>query len=111
MCWARRRCCWSTSAYPRQADDQLRAWTDQGLRVLVFACNQHVNSLHDDAGEPTLPPLTLLGVVSLSDELRPHLKETLASFTSHGVRLKVISGDNPQTGGPRSPGRPVCRVT
>ena len=82
---------------PEEADDQLRAWTDQGLRVLVFAGNRHVNSLHDEAGEPALPPLTLLGVVSLSDELRPHLKETLESFTSHGVRLKVISGDNPQT--------------
>ena len=82
---------------PEEADEQLRAWTDQGLRVLVFAGNRHVNSLHDEAGEPALPPLTLLGVVSLSDELRPHLKETLESFTSHGVRLKVISGDNPQT--------------
>ena len=82
---------------PEEADDQLRAWTDQGLRVLVFAGNRHVTSLHDEAGEPALPPLTLLGAVSLSDELRPHLKETLESFTSHGVRLKVISGDNPQT--------------
>jgi cation-transporting ATPase E len=82
---------------PEEADDQLRAWTDQGLRVLVFASNRHERSLHDDAGEPVLPPLTLLGVVSLSDELRPHLKETLESFTAHGVRLKVISGDNPQT--------------
>ena len=82
---------------PEEANDQLDAWTDQGLRVLVFAHNPHVTTLHDEAGDPALPPLTLLGVVSLSDELRPHLKETLESFTSHGVRLKVISGDNPQT--------------
>jgi cation-transporting P-type ATPase E len=82
---------------PEEADDRLGTWTDQGLRVLVFACNRHEKSLHDDTGEPILPPLTLLGLVSLSDELRPHLRETLESFTAHGVRLKVISGDSPQT--------------
>lgn len=79
------------------AGDQLRAWADAGLRVLVFAGNPHELTLHDAAGEIVLPPLDLLGVVSLSDELRPHLKETLESFTANGVRLKIISGDNPQT--------------
>ncbi len=78
------------------ADRQLAAWADQGLRVLVFAHNPHELSLHNAAGEAGLPPLTLLGVVSLSDELRPHLRETLAAFAAHGVRLKIISGDNPQ---------------
>ena len=44
-----------------------------------------------------MPPLTLLGIIAFSDELRPHLQETLGSFTENGVKLKVISGDNPQT--------------
>jgi cation-transporting ATPase E len=72
-------------------------WSDQGLRVLVFAGNDEETSLYDNAGEVCLPPLTLLGVVCFSDELRPHLDETLNAFTDNGVRLKVISGDNPQT--------------
>ncbi len=72
-------------------------WTNQGLRVLVFAYNPEVTTLHDDEGQPVLPPLTLVGLISLSDELRPHLKETLADFADKGVRLKVISGDNPTT--------------
>lgn len=76
---------------------QVVAWSEQGLRVLVFAGNTAVTTLHDAAGEPILPPLTLLGVVSFSDELRPHLKETLTAFAAQNVRLKVISGDNPQT--------------
>ena len=76
---------------------QLNEWSDQGLRVLVFARNLDVTSLHNDGGEPTLPDLTLLGIISFSDELRPHLEETLSSFTENGVKLKVISGDNPQT--------------
>jgi cation-transporting ATPase E len=76
---------------------QLAEWSAQGLRVLVFARNPDVTSLHDADGEPMLPPLTLLGVISFSDELRPHLRETFGSFTTNGVRLKIISGDNPQT--------------
>lgn len=76
---------------------QLAAWSAEGLRVLVFAGNAEVTVLHDAAGEPTLPPLTWLGIISFSDELRPHLQETIAAFTEHNIKLKVISGDNPQT--------------
>ncbi len=78
------------------AKQQLQAWSDQGLRVLVFAHNPNVTALHQ-GDEPVLPPLTLLGLISFSDELRPHLQETLSAFTENGVKLKVISGDNPQT--------------
>ena len=76
---------------------QARDWSNAGLRVLVFGSNPGVTALHDAAGEPILPPLTCLGLVSFSDELRPNLKETIDAFTSNGVRLKVISGDNPDT--------------
>jgi cation-transporting ATPase E len=79
------------------ARQQLLAWSDQGLRVLVFVRNPEVITLHDANDEPTLPPLTLLGLISFSDELRPHLQETISAFTDNGVKLKVISGDNPQT--------------
>jgi len=78
------------------ARKQLQEWSDQGLRVLVFARNTDVTTLHK-GDDPILPPLTLVGVVSFSDELRPHLQETLSAFTENGVKLKVISGDNPQT--------------
>jgi len=77
--------------------EKLEEWTSQGLRVLVFAHNPDVTTLHDDDGQPVLPPLTLVGLISLSDELRPHLQETLQDFTEKGVSLKVISGDNPTT--------------
>jgi cation-transporting ATPase E len=76
---------------------QLATWSDEGLRVLVFAYNPTVTTLHGADGEPTLPPLQLLGIVSFSDELRPHLQETIQAFAKNGVKLKVISGDNPQT--------------
>lgn len=82
---------------PAEARDQITAWSEKGLRVLIFAHNPDTTSLHDTADDPHLPSLALMGVLSFSDELRPHLRETLAEFASGGIRLKIISGDNPQT--------------
>ena len=73
------------------------ALSDAGLRVLLFARNERTNSLHDAQGNPTLSSLTPLALVSLSDELRPHARETLAAFSDLGIKLKIISGDDPQT--------------
>ncbi len=38
-----------------------------------------------------------LGLLTFSDELRAEAKETLASFEQAGIKLKIISGDNPYT--------------
>ncbi|MBL8164611.1 MAG: HAD-IC family P-type ATPase, partial [Anaerolineae bacterium] len=80
-----------------EAQEQLRDWSEQGLRVLVFARNAQVTTLHDADGQPMLPDLKPLGIISFSDELRPALRETLAGFRESGISLKVISGDNPRT--------------
>lgn len=71
--------------------------SDAGLRVLLFARAESADQLHDEAGNPTLPSLTPLALISLSDELRPQVKETLSAFADLGIDLKIISGDNPQT--------------
>ncbi|MEZ4684095.1 MAG: HAD-IC family P-type ATPase [Caldilineaceae bacterium] len=76
---------------------QMQLWAEQGLRVLLFAHAPDVTTLHNAQEEPTLPPLTPLALVSLSDELRPKVKETIADFQEMGIRLKVISGDSPHT--------------
>lgn len=76
---------------------QTQAWSDQGLRVLLFAHNPSTTSLHDAAGTPTLPLLEPIGLISLRDELRPQAREMLSKFTAMGVNLKIISGDNPRT--------------
>jgi cation-transporting ATPase E len=76
---------------------QLHAWSSQGLRVLLFAYNPDVTTLHGGGEQPQLPTLTPLALVSLRDELRPQARETIATFRQLGVELKVISGDNPQT--------------
>lgn len=76
---------------------QAHAWSEQGLRVLLFAYHPEAASLHDEQGQPHLPALTPLALVSLGDQLRPQARETIAAFAQLGLQLKVISGDNPQT--------------
>ncbi|MFN8444666.1 MAG: HAD-IC family P-type ATPase [Caldilineaceae bacterium] len=76
---------------------QMRNWADQGLRVLLFAHAPGVTTFHNKLQGIDLPPLTPLALVSLSDELRPKVKETIADFTQMGIALKVISGDSPHT--------------
>jgi cation-transporting P-type ATPase E len=72
--------------------------TARGLRVLVVArASDPLVPLRDDAGRPRLPALEPLAVVSLADELRPEVRETLARFAADGVEVKVVSGDDPRT--------------
>lgn len=76
---------------------QLKAWSDQGLRVLLAGHHADPTLLRDEGDATTLPPLSVIGLVSLSDELRPEAAETLARFRAAGVQPKIISGDNPET--------------
>lgn len=76
--------------------EQARAWSDAGWRVLLLAHNPQTLTLYDAADQPCLPRLEPLALVALCDELRPQAAETLAAFAELGIRLKLISGDNPQ---------------
>ncbi len=77
---------------------QAAAWENEGLRVLLFACVPEPSPLYVEDRRPQLPhDMTPLGLIALSDVLRPEVDHTLAGFRQAGVQLKVISGDNPQT--------------
>jgi cation-transporting ATPase E len=84
----------------------------RGLRVLLLLARH--TSLEDLTSQDSVfdPPsgkgerlpgnqlpkeMLALGLVCLSDELRPEARLTLESFRRVGVRLKIISGDNPDT--------------
>ncbi len=78
--------------------EPVEAWSARGLRVLLFAQRADTLRLYDDDGKPALPDgLNALGVIAFRDELRPDVERTLARFVEAGIRLKVISGDNPHT--------------
>jgi cation-transporting ATPase E len=77
---------------------QMEDWADQGLRVLLFTYLPEVVPMHDEKGEPKLPDgLLPMGLISFSDVLRPEAEAALAGFDKAGIRLKIISGDNPST--------------
>ncbi len=84
-------------AQPPPWQAQLKIWSDEGLRVLLLASHPDPTLLKDEGDATTLPPLTPIGLVSLSDELRPEARETLERFRNAGVQPKIISGDNPET--------------
>ncbi len=96
----------------------LHSQTTHGWRVLMFASSTEsiaspissaevsknsptTDSAKDNLSTPTaltLPStLTPLGLITLSDELRPQVRETLEGFKAAGIELKIISGDNPDT--------------
>jgi cation-transporting ATPase E len=51
----------------------------------------------DDAAAVLPDGMRPLGLVALSDRLRPEAEATLRSFREAGVAVKIISGDDPET--------------
>ncbi|HTX79356.1 MAG TPA: HAD-IC family P-type ATPase [Longilinea sp.] len=83
---------------PASAHDQINRWEENGLRVLLLAGSTSVLRLQDRNQHPRLPAgLQALGLVAFSDELRPEARATLESFQKAKVKVKIISGDSPQT--------------
>lgn len=77
---------------------QARDWAAMGLRVLLLAGAPTPLALRDGSGQPLLPSqLQAWALLALADEIREDAPATLAAFREAGVRLKVISGDNPDT--------------
>ena len=67
-----------------------------GRRVVAFAeTNAELDSVEPADGPPG--QLRLLGLVVLSERLRPEARNTVSFFLSQDVTLKVISGDRPET--------------
>jgi len=76
--------------------ERVAAEARSGRRVLGLARTSAPLARGEVA--PSLPPgLELVGVVVLAERLRAHAAETVAYFHEQGVRLKVLSGDRPET--------------
>lgn len=70
----------------------------RGRRVLLFAFTPELRTSRSASEQPVLPSgLQPLGVISLRDELRPHVEQVLADFARVGVQIRILSGDHPQT--------------
>ncbi len=72
--------------------EELRAELQRGKRVLFLA---HTSAPVQP--DHSLPDMTALAALVLSDPIRSGAADTLAYFRREGVRVKVISGDHPAT--------------
>lgn len=87
-----------SSPLGRSLTNQVQTWAEMGLRVLLLAQRPDSLVLQDKSGQPALPDgLIPLGLICLSDQLRPEARQTIEAFQKAGVKLKIISGDNPVT--------------
>ncbi|MFN8471261.1 MAG: HAD-IC family P-type ATPase [Anaerolineae bacterium] len=78
--------------------DWITSRTSQGLRILLIAYAPDSSQLQDRDDDSTLPSdMTPLGLISLSDQLRPDVDQALQAFQEAGVATKIISGDSPET--------------
>jgi cation-transporting ATPase E len=78
--------------------DEVATWTADGLRVLLFCCRTDLTTVGFDELKPELPnDMVPVAFVVLSDELRADAKETVERFAEGGIKLKILSGDNPDT--------------
>lgn len=72
-------------------------WTKQGMRVLLLA---HTDGLIvDDEDNNVLDKSKVqpIGIVCITNRIREDADKTFQYFASQGVKVKVISGDNPLT--------------
>jgi magnesium-transporting ATPase (P-type) len=75
-----------------------KADAENGRRVVAFArTDSSLADLDPTAGPPADARVVCL--VSLSEELRPNIRETIGFFREQDVRLMVLSGDSPVTVG------------
>jgi len=75
---------------PSDVQQRIQALAAAGYRVLLLA----------EAAQLTTPKPTApraIGLILITDELRPRAKDTFGFFANQDVALKVISGDNPVT--------------
>ncbi len=80
--------------------DRARDEQEAGRRVVAIGQSASTLAEIDVSADPGQGPpagLTTLGLVVLSERLRPDARETVAYFLSQGVQLKVLSGDSPVT--------------
>lgn len=75
---------------PVDLQARIHTLAGQGYRVLVLAAVKTLTT-----PRPTAP--RALGLILITDELRPRAKDTFSFFANQDVALKVISGDNPVT--------------
>ena len=83
-----------------QIEEQLLAYQNQAMRTLGFAY-QLVDEGQEDSffadGRLRNADLTYIGIVAISDPVRPDVPEAVQSCLHAGIDVKIVTGDTPGT--------------
>ncbi len=82
---------------PEEIRAQERALADAGYRVLAIADGTLSLGPRDSFSREHLSQLTLLGLVAMSDPLRPEAKDAVQECRRAGVAVSMVTGDHPLT--------------
>ena len=76
---------------------QKEALASRGLRVLAFAEGEIQPADDEDYGHRHLIDLVFIGFAGMQDPLRPEVPEAVQACKAAGVRVAMITGDDPVT--------------
>ncbi len=82
---------------PAAVTAQAESMAARGQRVLAIAVGSTALPLHDEFDHHHLRHLTLLGLVGMSDPLRPEASAAVAACRDAGVHVLMMTGDHPST--------------
>ena len=74
--------------------ERIEAYTGRGQRVLALVACQYEEAKEQDQLQQSFCPVLF---ISLANEIRDTAPDTFSYFAEQGVKVKVISGDNPLT--------------
>jgi len=79
-------------------EEQIAEYAKKGMRVLLLCRAKSPAPLLDGSENPVKPSgLKALALAVFSDELRKSAKETISRLLKANIKLKIISGDSPET--------------
>ncbi|NDV57657.1 calcium-translocating P-type ATPase, PMCA-type [Bacteroides sp. 519] len=88
----------SASSYRSTIENQLLAYQNMAMRTLGFAYKILDDSANCDCPEQVeMNNLTFLGVVAISDPIRPDVPEAITECQTAGIDVKIVTGDTPGT--------------
>lgn len=78
-------------------EERLNEFSSAGMRVLALAFKPLEQQIDSLSLADVQNGLTLLGLVGLKDPLRPEAQQAVARCIEAGIRVKMMTGDHPQT--------------
>jgi K+-transporting ATPase ATPase B chain len=81
------------------AVDAVRRWVDERGGVVPDEVTTVIGRISDEGGTPlaVVEDSTVLGVIQLSDVVKPGMRERFGELRALGIRTVMITGDNPRT--------------